>query len=325
MESEKEERKIVCFGGGSAIPNLVMKPLKDEFFVVGVTSMVDNGGSTGVIRREFNVLPPGDIRRHMLALSEAEEWKKNLWNFKFLKDLELSPGHYGHKFSNIFIAGLEHLYGVEKCLEYCHDFLKVKGKALPATKDKVQLVAELEDGALVEGEDEIDVGQNHDRTKRVKKVYLDPDGEIYEETKKEIESADYIIIGPGDLYTSLIACFLPKGMKEAIQKTKAKKIFICPAMTKLGETQGFSVLDFAREIEKYIGRELDYVLYNTTMPEKERIDKYKEEGEFLIDVVRAPSNLNPEKFLGRDLLSDKGEIKHDEKKLLNALKEILQN
>jgi uncharacterized cofD-like protein len=318
-------KHIVCFGGGNAMPKLILETLKEfNLNLVGITSMVDNGGSTGALRREFNVLPSGDIRRHLLALADCEEWKKKLWNFRFAKSIELSPGHFGHNFANVFIAGLEVNFGFEKALEICHQFLKVKGKALPVTLDKVQLIAELEDGTLVEGEDEIDVGQNHDRTKKIKRVFLKPEGKGYPKALKEIEKADFLIFGPGDLYTSIIACFLAQGVREAIQESKAKKILICPAMTKLGETQDFSVLDFVKEVEKYIGCELDYVLYNNFIPEKERIEKYKEKEEFLLEMVSFDELPENGKFIGRNLLLVEGEIKYDKEKLVKVLKEIIK-
>ncbi|HIE41606.1 MAG TPA: YvcK family protein, partial [Candidatus Aenigmarchaeota archaeon] len=271
-------KKIVCFGGGSTVPKLILEPLKEfDLELVGITSMVDDGGSTGALRKEFNVLPAGDIRRHLLALSEAEEWKKNLWNFRFAKCIELSPGHFGHSFANVFISGLEVNYGFEKALEIYHQFLKVKGKALPATLDKVQLIAELEDGKLVEGEDEIDVGKNHDRTKKIKRVFLKPEAKAYEKALKETKKADFIIIGPGDFYSSLACCFLAQGWKEAMRESEAKKIFICPALTKLGETQNYSIKNFCEKIEEYIGSSLDFIIFNTKFPSRERLEKYREE------------------------------------------------
>jgi len=312
--------KIVCFGGGSAVPELILKPLKESgFSVVGITSMVDNGGSTGVLRREFNILPAGDIRRHLLALAECEQWKKKIWNFRFAKDIKLSPGHFGHNLANVFIAALEANYGFERTLEICHQFLKVKGKALPATLDKIQLVAELEDGCFVEGEDEIDVGENHNRNKRIKRVFLKPEAKGYSKAIEQIKEADFLIFGPGDLYSSIIPCFLPKGISEAIQNSKAKKIFICPAMTKLGETQGFSVLDLTREIEKYIKCSLDRVLYNNFLPEPQRIEEFKKKEQFLLEMVPFDKLPKNEKFIGKNLLLDKGEIKYDKEKLINAL------
>jgi len=323
----KKKKKIVCFGGGVAMPNLILEPLKDfDLDLVSITSMVDNGGSTGALRREFNILPPGDIRRHLLALSEAEDWKKKLWNFRFAKDIEISPNHFGHNFGNVFIGGLEYLLGdFEKALEIAHQFLKVKGKCLPATLDKVQLIAELEDGSLVEGEDEIDVGQNHNRYLKIKKVYLKPKGKAYQKAVEEIKKANFIIIGPGDFYSSLIPCFLPEGMREAMVESPAKKIFICPALTKLGETQGYSIKDFAEKTEEYIGTSLDFVIYNNNIPGKERLEKYKEEMKknFLLEPPLINENLDKNKFIGEDLLLNEGEIKYDKEKLLSVLRKII--
>lgn len=321
-----KNKKVVCFGGGSGIPKLLLEPLKDLVDVVAVTSMVDNGGSTGVLRREFNVLPPGDIRRSLLALSEAEDWKKKLWNFRFANDLEVSPMHYGHNFANVFIAGLEHLLGdFEKALDICHDFLKVKGKALPATLDKVQVMVELEDGSVAEGEDEIDLGQNHNRNLKVKRAYLEPSGKAYGKAVEELETADVVTIGPGDMYSSLVPCFLTEGWKEAMAKTQAVKIFICPAMTKLGETQGYSVGDFADTIEEYTGTKLTFVIYNTNISQVERIEKFKGEmkEEFVLDPPNINGGLDRNKFIGADLLLGEGEMKYDKQKLLSILRKII--
>lgn len=326
----KKLKKIVCFGGGTGIPKLILEPLKDfDLDLVAITSMVDNGGSAGALRKEFNVLPPGDIRKHLLALSnltKEEEWKKELWNFRFAKDIELSPQHFGHNFANVFIAGLEHFYGFEKALEILHQFLKVKGKCLPATLDKVQLIAELEDGSLVEGEDEIDLGQNHNRNLKIKRVYLNPSGKAYQKAIGETKRADFIIIGPGDMYSSLVPCFLTEGWKEAMVKSSAKKIFICPATTKLGETQGYSVKDFFEKIEAYLGTSLDFVIYNNNIPDQERIEKYKEEMkmEFILDPPKIDEDLDKNKFIGEDLLLKEGEIKYDKKKLIKLLRKIIK-
>jgi len=322
----KDRKKIVCFGGGSGIAKLILEPLKDfDLDLVAITSMVDNGGSTGALRKEFNILPSGDIRRHLLALSEAEEWKKKLWNFRFAKNLEISPQHFGHNFANVFIGGLEYLLGdFEKALEITSHFLKIKGKALPATLNQVQVIAELEEGTLVEGEDEIDLGQKHNRNLKIKRVYLKPSGKAYQKAMEEIETADFIIIGPGDLYSSLIPCFLAEGMKEAVSRSKAKKILICPAMTKLGETQNYSIKDFADEMEKY-GIPLDLVIYNNNIPTKERIDKYIEEmkDEFVLEPPRIDRDLNKNKFIGENLLLDAGEIKFNKEKLIPLLRKII--
>jgi uncharacterized cofD-like protein len=322
-----KNKKIVCFGGGSGIPKLLLEPLKElAVDLVSITSMVDNGGSTGALRKEFNVLPAGDIRRHLLALSEAEEWKKKLWTFRFANDIEISPLHKGHNFANVFIGGLEHLLGdFEKALEVCHEFLRVKGKALPATLDKVQVVAELEDGSRAEGEDEIDLGQNHSRALGVKRVYLEPSGKAYDKAVEEVKTADAVIIGPGDMYSSLVPCFLAEGWKEAMATTQAIKILICPAMTKLGETEGYSVKKFADIIEECIGVKLSFVLYNTNISQVERIEKFKEDmkEEFVLDPPAIDEDLDKNKYIGADLLLQEGEMKYDKQKLLTILKKII--
>ncbi|MCD6381873.1 MAG: YvcK family protein [Candidatus Aenigmarchaeota archaeon] len=317
--------KILCFGGGSGLPEVVLEPLKkyDEFSISSVTSMVDNGGSTGQLRRDFNVLPPGDIRRHILALSEAEDWKKKLWKFRFGHE-EFPGGHKGHSFANVFIAGLEYVTkDYEKALEIVHDFMRVKGRCLPATTDQVQLIVKLENGEEAVGEDEIDVPKNHDANLKISEVFLRPEGNTYPPVIVAIKEADVIIIGPGDLYSSLVPCFLPKGIKEAIQESKAVKIFICPAMTKLGETQGFDVEKFAGEMERYIGCELDYVLFNNQDPDEGRIKKFKEENPHLLQIVPF-EGVSGEKFVGRDLLLDGGPILYDPVKVEKVLVELIR-
>ena len=316
--------KVLCFGGGSAMPELVLSQLKDVEGVelVSVTSMVDNGGSTGALRKELDVLPPGDIRRHILALSEAEEWKKKLWQLRFANDVVFGGGHRGHSFANVFIAGLEHVLGsFEEAMKVVHEFMKVKGKCYPATLEKVQLCAELENGQVIEGEDEIDVPKQHDGNLRIVRVWLEPEAEAYPPVVEEIKSADFIIIGPGDIYSSLVCCFLPKGIREAIAETKAKKIFIAPAMTKFGESNGFFVEDFVDVIERYAGTKLDYVIYNTTSVDEKRLRQYKMKEPLLLDVVKC--GVEDERFIGIDMLLEKGDVAYDPKKVREVLLEIM--
>ena len=312
--------KVICFGGGNVVPKLILEPLKKHpVEITSVTSMVDNGGSTGQLRKDFNVLPPGDIRRHLLALSEAPEWKKELFKFRFGHE-EFDGGHKGHNFANIFIAGLEYITkDYEKVLGIVHEFLEVKGKCLPATIEKTQVAAILENGDEIVGEDEIDVPKEHNPNLKIKEVYLKPKAKAYSKVLDEIKEADVLIFGPGDLYSSIISCFLPEGMKEAIQKAEAKKVFICPAMTKLGETQNFSVIDFTQEIEKYIGCELDFVLFNNFIPEKERIDTYKKEEPQLIEIVNVDNVPDTKKFVGKNLLVKDGQIIYSPEKVIEEI------
>ncbi len=321
-------KRIVCFGGGNALSKLILRPFKKNphFEIVSINSMVDDGGSAGALKREFNTLPAGDIRRHLLALADLpkkERWKEKIWNFRFSREIEFSPQHFGHNFANIFLTALEVNYGFEKALKICHQFLKVKGKCLPATIENTTLFAELEDGKIIKGEFEIDLGQNHNRNLKIKRIFLKPKVKTYLPTLRVIKRADFIIIGPGDLYSSLLPCFLPRGMKKVLSLSRAKKIFICPAMTKLGETQGFSIRDFEREAERYMGCKLDFVIYNTGI-DKRKVKRYKKdkEKEFILEPPEINNDLEPEKFIGRDLVS-KEMMEYEEKKLKRVLREIM--
>jgi len=322
----KIAKKIVCFGGGKAMTKAVLTPLKKyPVMITGITSMVDNGGSAGQLREDFNVLPPGDIRRHVLALSDAPQWKKDLWVFRFGHEV-FDGGHKGHVFANAFMAGLEHnLKNYAKALDVIHEFMEVdkKHRALPATVDKTQIYAELENGKIIKGEDEIDVPIKHDPKLKIKKVYLEPKVKAYSKALEAVEKADLITIGPGDLYSSLIPCFLVKGMKEAFKKSKAKKIFIVNIMTKLGETNNFSVADFIREAEKYMDTELDYVIYNDQAPSKERLDRFKNEESAVIDLVKVDNGLAKKKFIAGDLLLKNGPIIHDPEKLVKTIMSLI--
>lgn len=317
-------KNVVCFGGGNAVPKAVLAPLKKyPVNITSVTSMVDSGGSTGQLREDLDVLPPGDIRRHVLALSEAPEWKKKLWNFRFGHDV-FSGGHKGHNFANVFIAGLEHsLSDYSKALEIVHEFMEVKGRALPATIDKVQLCAKLENGKTLVGEDKIDISKEERANIKIKEVYLKPRAKAYPPVLDAIAKADIITIGPGDLYTSLVPCLLSEGVSTAMKKTKAKKILICNTMTKLGETDNFSVLDFAKEVEKYIGCALDFVIYNSEMPSKERIAEYKKEESLILEPVRVDGGLDAKKFIGTKILASSIPIIYDPEKLAKLVYSLI--
>ncbi|MEA2097916.1 MAG: gluconeogenesis factor YvcK family protein [Patescibacteria group bacterium] len=313
-------KKVVCFSGGNAVPRAVLMSLKTyPVNITTVVSMVDNGGSSGQLRADFNVLPPGDIRRHILALSKAPQWKKDLWQFRFGNE-KFDGGHIGHNFANAFIAGLEYnLKDYDLVLKAVNEFMEVQGRALPATIEQAQICAKLENSEIIKGEDEIDVPQIHDPNLKIKKVYLDPVVKAYQPTLDAILEADLIVIGPGDLYSSSIPCLLMSGMKKAFKKTKAKKVFVCNIMTKYGETNNFSVLDFSNEVEKYMGCDFDYVIYNTEIPSKKRLKKFKKEELGILDLVEIDKGLDEKKFIGIDIIEKNGPLIHNPDKLVKLI------
>ena len=317
----KTVKNIVCFGGGNLIPQVLLEPLKKyPVKIFSVTSMTDNGGSTGQLRKDLGILPAGDISRHLVALSNAPQWKKDLFYLRFGRE-RFVGGHVGYRFGTLFISLTEYITkDFKKALEVASNFLELKKhKALPATINKVQLMAELEDGEIIKGEDEIDIPKRHNPKLRIKKLFLRPKAKIYLETKKAIMGADIIILGPGDLYSSVVPCLLPEGMKEVFKKTKAKKILICNTITKLGETNNFSVLDFTREIEKYIGCPLDFILYHNKKIRKETIKKCKKVIPLALNPVQINKNLPKTKFIGDDFLVKKGFPTFNSKKIINRI------
>lgn len=306
-------KKIACFGGGSVMPKVVLSPLrKYGADITSITSMADDGGSTGALRRELGIPAPGDIRRHMLALSDAPEWKKELWGMRFGTE-DFGGGHRGHNFGNLFLAGsAKHVKDYGEVLEECCKFLEIdkRYRPLPASVGDVVLCAELENGEIVEGESEVDIPKLHDPEMPIRRVFLKRQVRAYAPALLAVAEADALIFGPGDLFSSTLPCLLAGGMKKALSESKGMKIFIVNVMNKRGETAGFTVERFAREAEKYLGTELDYVLYNDSLPTLEETVLAQKEDPVLLEPVTFGNDLDKDKFIGASLLRE-GTVEHD--------------
>ena len=307
--------KIVCLGGGNAMPKAVLTGLKNyPVKISAICAMLDSGGSAGRLRKDFNIISPGDIRRALIALANTSPAMEELFNYRFeAGDLR------GHNFANLFIAALElTTNNYEKTIKEISRVLNIEHEVLPVTLDNSELYAVLENGELISGETNIDIPK-HDKRLRIKEVFLKPEANIHPKAARAIRQADLIVIGPGDLYSSLAQILLTNGMSEAIKKSKAKKVYICNLMTKHGETHDFSVLDFSKEIERFLDQELDIVIYNTGKPSKEILKKSKKENPELIELVNFVSSGKihdlKKKFIGADLLPPSGKIVHDPNKL----------
>ncbi len=318
-------KRIVCFGGGSVVPTVLLEPLKKyPLNIASVTSMTDDGGSTGQLRREFGVLPPGDIRRHVLAFSDAPEWKKKLWSWRFGGE-EFAGGHKGHSFGNVFLAGVERsTKDFELALAEAVRFMEVdkRYRPLPATLAKVALCARLEGGSTIEGESEIDVPKRHDPKTPIEKIFLRPGARANKEVVAEIVRADALILGPGDLFSSTLPCLLPVGIKAAIAKSKAKKLLVCNIMNKRGETEGFTVADYARVAEQYLGCELTYVLYNRAAVSREAAAAARRQERSLLGEPEFDGTLDRDKFIGMNLLR-RAVPAHDPKKTAAAVWKLI--
>ena len=303
-------KRVVVIGGGNGIIPLLKAFKKLGQNLWGITSMVDSGGSTGKLRKSYDVSPAGDIRRIIAALSDNVGMLE-LINYRF-KGGELDT----HTLGNILLAALEKTRGIEEGKEEIERLLGAKGKAFSVTLDKCNIYAKLKNGHILNGESEIDLPLRNPFL-RIKKVWLKPEVRINEKVREALLDADFIVVGPGDLYSSLMPNLLVKGMTETMKKSKAKKVYICNAMTKLGETTTYTVSDFVSEVEKYLGKNiLDYVIYNQKIPSKTKISEYQKESHLVYDYVKfdrkkLSKKVHP-KIVGADLFLDtKGPIVHD--------------
>ena len=312
----KSDKKIVVIGGGTGVFT-TLSGLKHYFKnLTAVVTMADDGGSTGFLREEFGILPPGDIRRALIALAASDnKILAQLFSYRFQEGAGLS----GHSFGNLMIAALERITGsFDKAVEEVGKILAIQGKVLPVTLKHTSLMAELENKVVIKGETNIDIPK-HDGNLKIKKVWLKPEVPLNPLAQKVILEADAIVIGPGDLYTSIVPNLLASGMKQALKKAKGKKIYFVNLMTKFGETTGFRAPDFINTIEQYLGKGvLDYVVINKTRPSLMRFRPYvKERAEFVEpDLDNLPKKPIP---VITNLLRRSGLIRHDSDKLAKVV------
>lgn len=293
-----KKQKIVTIGGGTGSFVLLSGLKKLPVDLSAIVSMADDGGSGGVLRDELGVLPPGDIRQCLIALSQSSETLRQLFNYRYS-----SGSLNGHNFGNIFVSTLEKMTGnIDEAIKQAGIILRIKGKILPVTLSKLRLYAIFHSGQIIKGEDRIDYANLNG----LKKIELKPRAVINPEASRAILQADKIIINPGDIFTSIIPCLLVKGVPEAIKKSKAKKIYICNLMTKAGQTNGYTVCDFLEEISKYLGREaVRYIIYNTEIiKDPLLIKRYLKNKENFVRLGNKEKWKGKE-FIGKPLLSRK--------------------
>ena len=301
------------------MPKAVLSGLKKYPVKISVIcAMLDSGGSAGRLRRDYKIASPGDIRRAFLALANTSPVIENLFNYRFQTG-ELED----HNFANLFITALElTTNNYERTSMEIKRILNVQHEVLPVTLDNSNVLAVLENGKTIKGETNIDVPK-HNGNLKIKRVYLEPKARAYPKAIEAIKNADLIVIGPGDLYSSLAQILLTDGVSQAIKKSKAKKVYICNLMTKYGETNNFTVSDFTNEIEKFLGSKVDYVIYNIKKPSVKRLAVYKKKHPELLDLVKFDKSLNRRKFIGTNFLINRGPIVHDTNKLAKVILNLI--
>jgi uncharacterized cofD-like protein len=248
--------RIVVVGGGTGLSTMLRGLKKHTDNLTAIVTVADDGGSSGRLRRELGVLPPGDFRQCIAALADAEPLMTELFQYRF----DQGTGLDGHSFGNLFIVAMSGVTGnFERALRESSRVLAVRGQILPSTLEDVTLCAELDDASLVEGESNIPHGPAP-----IKRVYLRPaDAPAYPEAVAAIAAADLIILGPGSLYTSIIPNLLIPGISEAIRASRATKVYVCNVASQPGETDGYDLSRHIRALEDHVGKGLfRYVLAN---------------------------------------------------------------
>lgn len=279
-------KNIVTIGGGTGSFTILsgLKHIPDVE-LTAIVSMADDGGSTGVLRDELDVLPPGDVRQCLIALSEHSDTVRKLMGYRF-EEGSLS----GHNFGNIFLSALEKVTGdFVKGVEVASDILKVKGTVVPVTDNHACLAMTLEDGVVLEGENAI----NHAdiQTRGVQKIYYTGDVVLNSRARTAILEADIVIVGPGNYYCSVLPNIAVQGMIETLKETRAKLIFPVNMTNKKGHTLYWTAQTYVEDIEKHLGRAVDAVLVNTLAPSPQQVEMYQlQEGDGVLVADDLPTN-----------------------------------
>ena len=309
---------VVAIGGGTGLSTLLRGIKEETSNITAIVTVMDDGGSSGRLRSDLDVLPPGDIRNCILALAEDEERMAHLFQHRFWGKAELA----GHSLGNILLVGLEQATGgFDRAIEEMSYILNVRGEVVPATLEKSHLRAEMEDGEWIEGESRITMDP-----RRIVRIELSKkDVTPYYRVLEALETADLILLGPGSLFTSIIPNLLVEGVAQAIAVSAAEKILVGNLMTQPGETDGFSLSDHLDALANYVDlTRFDKVIVNDALAPDEFITSYRQEASEPVINNLASENKYKIKVISADLLgfaelSGKQTVKHDPRKLARAI------
>jgi uncharacterized cofD-like protein len=299
-------KKVVAIGGGTGLAALLRGLKKYPVEISAIVTMTDDGASTGRLRREMGVLPPGDIRKCLAALAENESELLDLFNYRFKKGFGIA----GHSMGNLLLTALKDTTGsFEGAIEKSSELLNINGRVIPATLEDVHLGAEFEDGTRVLGEHKI---TQYGYGMKIKNIFLSKEAKSNSKAVSAIENADYILVGPGSLYTSILPNFLHKEIKTAFTKSDAKKIFVCNVSTERGETEKFKASDHLSAFNDF-DIQFDQIVANSKMFPKGSGDGFVDPVE--IDLF--------ENIISAELSNDENPLYHDSEKLAKAVFDII--
>jgi uncharacterized cofD-like protein len=318
--------RLVCVGGGTGLFTLLsgLKTLSGVS-LTSIVSMSDDGGSTGRLRDMFGILPPGDIRRSIVALSTAPDLLNELIQYRFNRGGELN----GHNLGNLLLTALAEMRGsMTHAVRAIGEILNIQGQVIPVTETMNTLKAELENGVVIEGEHRIDLFEGYDPRSRIKRLWQEPPVAANPDALEALFNAHFILLGPGDLFTSVISNLIVEGITDAIVSSQAKKIYICNVMTKPGETTDFQVSDHVREIIKYLKQDsLDYVLCSSTSFTPASLEVYAQQKQIPV-IETSPEtleNMTQAQIIWADVASESELVRHDSLKLAAELKKIIEH
>ncbi len=273
MKKRSEELlRVVVVGGGTGLSVLLRGLKQEQVHITAIVTVADDGGSSGRLREEMDMLPPGDIRNVLTALADTEPLMEKLMQHRFTNGTGLA----GHNLGNLLLAAMNEITGdFVTAVKMLSDVLAVRGDVLPASTQSILLKAEMEDGTIVAGESQIPLAG-----KRIKRVFLDPfDVVPLDEALKAIAQADLILIGPGSLYTSILPNLLVRGIFEEIKRSSAPKVYICNVMTQPGETDGYTAAEHVEALYAHVNEPfLDTIIVNSAEISPLILEKYAEKG-----------------------------------------------
>jgi uncharacterized cofD-like protein len=317
---DPQQPKIVIIGGGTGLSVLLRGLKLLPVDITAIVTVADDGGSSGRLRDEMDIPPPGDIRNVLAALSDVEPLVEDLFQHRFQNGNGLS----GHSLGNLLLAAMTTITGdFVHAIGEMSKVLNVRGKVLPAANKSVILHAEMEDGSIVSGESKIPYSG-----KRIKKVFLSPaDIEPLQETISVIQNADLIIIGPGSLYTSILPNLLVPKIGDEVIKAKAKKVYICNVMTQAGETLDFTASDHVQALYDHMNcRFIDTILVNDEeIPESIKVTYARELAQPVYYDLQRLHSLGLEIIHDKIIRYDDNVIRHDTKKVASLLYKLINS
>lgn len=310
--------KIAVVGGGTGLSTLLTGLKEYTSNITAIVTVADDGGSSGRLRQQFDILPPGDIRNCLVALADASTMMRDLFQFRFNKGSELQ----GHNFGNLFITVMTELTGdFEKAIRETSKVLALRGQVIPATLENVKLVAYHKDGSVTEGEYKIPHSG-----KRIDRVDLQPDrSEATPEALRAIREADLIVLGPGSLYTSIIPNLLIKEIAEAVSSSRAVKVYVCNVMTQPGETDGYAASDHIKALVEHSNPGvINYCIVNTGKIPRELLTRYTQDKAFQVVNDRKKVEHMGYRVIEDDTISTDNFIRHDPLKLAKIILDLLE-